>query len=46
MTDKTVSKLEWFMRRPPYYAKYQGGEKEKENVYSFKPSFALFTVFL
>ena len=29
MTDKTASKLEWFMRRPPYHAKYQGEERRK-----------------
>lgn len=29
MTDKTASRLEWFMCRPPYHAKYQGEERTK-----------------
>jgi len=29
MTDKSVSKLEWFMCRPPYHAKYQGEKRRK-----------------
>jgi len=29
MTDISVSKLEWFMCRPPYHAKYQGEKRRK-----------------
>jgi len=36
MTDETVSKLEWFMCRPPYHAKYQGEKRRKRMFFSLQ----------